>query len=242
MEDILKLDMDGAIARITIDRADKGNMLSLEMLDHLSALIIDAGCDPAIKAISLTSTGPDFCLGRDPESAPEHTPRNAVEMRDALTAPILGFYDAVRGAEVPVVATVQGRAAGFGCAASAVCDVTVAADDARFSLPEMKNNLPPTAAISAHIDRSMPKSVAWMVYSTEEIDARTAQAAGFVSHIAPAGDLYSVAERILETLTSRDRMALETCKSYIAGARLMETDKASDHAANLLALVMSSRA
>ena len=241
MEDALKLEQDGEIARLTITRPEKGNMLTLEMLDYLSALIIDAGCDHDIKAISLTSVGDDFCLGRDPEGAPEQAPKNGLEMREALTAPILGFYDAVRGADVPVVATVQGRAAGFGCAAAAVCDLTIAADDARFSLPEMKHNLPPTAAMSAHIDRSMPKSVAWMVYSTDEIDAEVARAAGFVSQIVPASALYDRSNEALATITSRSRASLEACKTYLANARLMETPQASDYAANMLALVMSSK-
>ena len=162
-------------------------------------------------------------------------------MREALTAPILGFYDAVRGADIPVVATEQGRAAGFGCAAAAVCDITVAADDARFSLPEMKHNLPPTAAISAHIDRTMPKSIAWLVYSTNEIDAHSARAVGFVSHVVPAGELYDRSEEVLQTIVSRDRVALATCKAYLTNARLMETPQASDLAANMLALVMSSK-
>ena len=241
MDDVLQLEQDGAIARITIDRPDKGNMLTLEMLDYVSALIIDAGCDPNIKAISISSVGDDFCLGRDPASAPEDTPKNGIEMREALTAPILGFYDAVRGADIPVVATIQGRAAGFGCAAAAVCDITIAADDTRFSLPEMKHDLPPTAAMSAHLDRSMPKSVAWMVYSTDEIDAQTARAAGFVSHIVPAADLYTRADEILATLAGRNRISLATCKTYLANARLMETPQASDYAANMLALVMASK-
>lgn len=241
MDDVLQLEQDGAVARITIDRPDKGNMLTLEMLDYVSALIIDAGCDPDIKAISISSVGDDFCLGRDPASAPEDTPKNGIEMREALTAPILGFYDAVRGADIPVVATIQGRAAGFGCAAAAVCDITIAADDTRFSLPEMKHDLPPTAAMSAHLDRSMPKSVAWMVYSTDEIDAQTARAAGFVSHIVPAADLYTRADEILATLAGRNRISLATCKTYLANARLMETPQASDYAANMLALVMASK-
>ena len=58
MENVLKLDQDGEIARITIDRPEKGNMLTLEMLDYVSALIIDAGCDPDIKAISGTHKVP----------------------------------------------------------------------------------------------------------------------------------------------------------------------------------------
>lgn len=241
MTDVLTCRKEGAVAHLFVDRAERGNMLTLGMLDELSALIREAGRDPAIKAISIRTAGADFCLGRDPQSSPESTPKNGVEMRSALTMPILGFYDAVRGAEVPVVATVQGRAAGFGCAASAVCDVTVAAAGARFSLPEMKHDLPPTAAISAHIDRSMPKSVAWMVYSTDEVDAATARAAGFVSHVVPDGELDAATDAILATLTARNRVALATCKTYLANARLMETPQASDYASNLLALVMSSK-
>ena len=232
----------GNIARVLVDRTDRGNMLTLGMLDQLSAIVADLGRDPKINCVSLATAGPDFCLGRDPESAPEHVPHTAVEMRSALAAPIIGFYEAVRGAEVPVVATVQGRAAGFGCAAAAVCDIAIAADNALFSLPEMKNNLPPTAAISAHMDRSMPKSVAWMVYSSTPISAERAREAGFVSEVVPADELQHETDRVLETLSSRARMSLATCKTYLANARLMETDKASDYAANLLSVVMSSRA
>ena len=242
MSDVLKLEEDKGIARITINRPAKDNMLTLEMLDNVSALIIDAGCEPSVRAISVSSTGDDFCLGRDPLSSPEHTPKDGLEMREALAAPILGFYEAVRGAEVPVVATVQGRAFGFGCAAAAVCDVTIAAHNASFSLPEMNHNLPPTAAISAHIDRTMPKSVAWLVYSNEEITAETALLAGFVSHVVQRSELEKTSERVLKTIASRNRAALATCKSYLNNARLMETPQASDLAANMLALVMSSRA
>lgn len=241
MDEALKFRTEGAVARVFVDRAERGNMLTLGMLDRLSGWIQEAGRDPAVKAISIATAGPDFCLGRDPESAPEHTPRTAVQMRAALAAPIIGFYEAVRGAEIPVVAAVQGRAAGFGCAAAAVSDIAIAAADSRFSLPEMKHDLPPTAAMSAHIDRSMPKSVGWMVYSTGEIDATAACTAGFVSCVVPAGELASACEAHLDILCGRDRTALVTCKTYLANARLMETGKAADYAANLLALVMSSK-
>ena len=136
MADTLKITRDGNLARMSIDRAERGNMLTLDMLDELSSAVAELGRDGGLNAISIRTAGPDFCLGRDPESAPEHTPKTGVEMRGALAAPIIGFYQAVRGAEIPVVASVQGRAAGFGCAAAAVCDITIAADDARFSLPK----------------------------------------------------------------------------------------------------------
>ena len=185
--------------------------------------------------------GDDFCLGRDPDGAPEQAPKTAVDMREALTAPILGFYDAVRGAEVPVVATVQGRAAGFGCAAAAVCDVTVAADDARFSLPEMKHDLPPHGG---HLGPYRPVDAE--ICRVDGVFDRRDRCAispcsGLCQSCCSCGELYDRSNEVLATITSRRRTSLETCKTYLANARLMETPQASDYAANLLALVMSSK-
>ncbi len=241
MEDAVIVERDGPIERMTLNRPDRGNMLTLAMVAGLTEQIERAGRDPGLKAIVVTGAGENFCLGRDPEGAPERAPRTALEMRTDLTAPILGFYAAVRGAEIPVIAVVRGLANGFGCAAAAVCDVTIAAADARFALPEMKHDLPPTLAMCAHIDRTMPKSIAWLVYSMRELDAPTALALGFVSHVAPAGGLDADVNAFLAALSERDRDSLATCKTYLANARLMETDKASDYAGNLLSVIMSSR-
>jgi enoyl-CoA hydratase len=241
MKDVLIVEREGPIERLTLNRPDRGNMLTLAMVAELTEQIERSGRDRDLKAIVLTGAGEDFCRGRDPEGAPERAPRTALEMRSDLTAPILGFYTAVRATEIPVVAVVRGRASGFGCAVAAVCDVTIADADSLFSLPEMKHDLPPTLAMCAHIDRTMSKSIAWLVYSMRELDAKTAQALGFVSHVAPAGGLEADAEAFLAALAERDRDSLATCKTYLANARLMETDKASDYAGNLLSVIMSSR-
>ena len=235
----ITLQRDGEIARVRIDRPDAGNTMSAGMIAELTRLLNEAGSDPALKAIVVTGTGEDFCLGREPGAG--GASRTALEMRESLTGPILGLYAAVRGAEIPVVASVQGRAAGFGCATAAVCDLTIAADDARFSLPEMTHDLPPTLAMCAHIDRTMPKAIAWLVYSTENVDAATARTLGFVSHVVPAASLQEETEALLATLTARRRDALITCKRFLANARLMETDKAADYAGNVLSVILSSR-
>lgn len=239
-EDIL-FQQDGAFARVTLNRPDRGNMLTLAHLEELSALIERAGRDPDTKAIVLTAEGENFCMGRDPQGAPEGAPRTAVDMRKTLTAPILGAYAAARGAEVPIVAAVQGSANGFGCALAAVSDVTIAAHDARFALPEMKADLPPTLAMCAHIDRTMTKSIGWLVYSMDQIDAESARALGFVSHVAPPGELDGTVAAFLDGLDARSREAIVTCKTFLSKARLMEPGQAADYAGNLLAVVMSSK-
>ena len=105
----------------------------------------------------------------------------------------------------------------------------------------MTHDLPPTLAMCAHIDRTMPKAIAWLVYSTDSVDAATARALGFVSHVVPAAALESETEALLATLTARRRDALITCKRFLANARLMETDKAADYAGNVLSVILSSR-
>ena len=230
---------DDEIARVSIDRPEDGNLMSAAMIAELTRLLNEAGRDPSLKAIVLTGAGGDFCLGREPGAGGDS--KTALEMRATLTSPILGLYAAVRGAEIPIVASVQGRAAGFGCATAAVCDITVAADDAVFSLPEMTHDLPPTLAMCAHIDRTMPKAIAWLVYSTGTVDAETARTLGFVSNVVPADTLRDETESLLATLTARRRDALITCKQFLSNARLMETDKAADYAGNLLSVILSSR-
>ncbi len=241
MSDDLKFEQDGAIARLTIDRPDKGNMLTLAMVREVAETVAKAGADTATKAIVLRGNGKDFCRGRDLSAAPEHGPTTALEIRSALMEPILGAYAAIKGAPVPVISVVNGLANGFGCALSAVCDVTIAADDARFALPELKADLPPTLAMYAHLDRIPTKSLLWLVYSTGQIDAAQALAHGLISHVAPAADLDKTVEEFLAQLSGRSREAIITCKKYLGHARLMDTNAASDLAGNLLSVVLSSK-
>lgn len=241
MSDELRIERDGALARLIIDRPDKGNMLTLAMVETVAREVTKLGADPAIKAILLRSTGPEFCRGRDPAGAPEHGPTTALQMRTALTDPILRVYAAIRGAEVPVIAVVQGLANGFGCALAGVCDVTIAADDARFALPEMKADLPPTLAMCAQLDRVPVKGLSWLVYSTDQIDARAALQLGIVSRIVPRGELDSEVDRFLSFLLTRRREAIATIKGYVSNARLMEPAQSATLAGNMLAVVLASK-
>lgn len=241
MADQLQFTRDGAIARLTVNRPDEGNVISLAMVREMTAMIADAGADPDIKLIVLTGEGPDFSRGRDPKGAPEKAPVTAGDIKGALMDTILGFYAAVRDAEIPVVAAVRGTANGMACAAASVCDVTIAADDARFSLPEMKGGIAPTLAIFAHIDRIPAKALLWMVYSTEHIDAQAALGYGLVSRVLPAAEFDQGVEDFVRTMAAYERTDIRTCKQYLWRARQMEPRAASDLAGNMLAVVLSSK-
>jgi enoyl-CoA hydratase/carnithine racemase len=184
----------------------------------------------------LRTMGADFCRGRAP-GAPSPT---ALTMRANVCEPILDVYDALAGIRQPVVARVQGAALGFGAAMAGACDLTIAADNARFQLPEMHRDLPPTLAISALMARVPRKALTHLVYSMAEIDAATALQLGIVSQVVPLADLDGALAKLLATMTARSPEALVAVKDFFRAAPYMDPRGIADYAGNLLAAVLSS--
>jgi enoyl-CoA hydratase/carnithine racemase len=226
---------DGAVATITIDNAAQGNLLTVEDLRELAGAVRAAGATDA-KVIVLRTMGADFCRGRAP-GAPSPT---ALTMRANICEPILDVYDALAGIRQPVVARVQGAALGFGAAMAGACDLTIAADNARFQLPEMHRDLPPTLAISALMARVPRKALTHLVYSMAEIDAASALQLGIVSQVVPLAELDSAVAKLLATMTARSPEALVAVKDFFRAAPYMDPRGIADYAGNLLAAVLSS--
>jgi enoyl-CoA hydratase len=227
---------DAAVATITIDNGAQGNLLTVEDLRALAAAIRAAGATDA-KVIVLRTAGADFCRGRAPGASP---PPTAMKMRTNVCEPILDVYDAIAGIRQPVVARVQGAALGFGTAMAGACDLSVAADNARFQLPEMQRDLPPTLAISALMARVPRKALTHLVYSMDEIDAATALQLGIVSQVVPLAALDGALAKLLATMTARSSEALVAVKDFFRAAPYMDPRGTADYAGNLLAAVLSS--
>ena len=228
---------DGAAVTITLDRAQEGNLLPVDAVRELAAAFRAASATDA-KVIVLRGNGADFCRGRDPKGgAPSPT---AMKMRANVCEPILDAYDAMSNARQPIVGVVQGAALGFGCAIASVCDITIAHDTARFKLPEMEKDLPPTLAMSAVMPRVPRKVLAWMVYSMDELDATAARQVGIVSKVAPSAKVEGEVAKLLATMTARSPEALVAVKDFLRSAPHMEPRGMADYGANLLASVLSS--
>jgi enoyl-CoA hydratase/carnithine racemase len=237
MSDLIRSARDCAVTTITIDRPSDGNILTLDMLRALTAAIKSAAASDA-KVIALRSTGADFCRGRDPKGGPANP--TALVMRDQVLQPILDVYAALNDAPQPTVCAVQGAALGFGCAMATACDVTIAADNATFKLPEMTHNLPPTLAISALMPKVPRKALAWMVYAMPELDAQTALQTGIVSAVVPLAKLDDALTETLKTMTTRSPAALNAVKEYLRSAPVMEPRGAAAYGVALLSGVLTS--
>ncbi|HTH96211.1 MAG TPA: enoyl-CoA hydratase/isomerase family protein [Stellaceae bacterium] len=228
---------NGRIIELVIDNPEHGNAVTDPMAAELAQHLAEAA-DHAELAV-LRGAGKDFCAGRMSMG------KKVAELPEALvrrrnTEVIFRCYDAFRDCPIPVVGVVSGRAHGFGCAIAALCDVTIAADDATFSVPEMAHNILPTMVLSALVDRLSRKELAYLVYSTREISAARAQDYGLVSEVVPAADLDAALDDLTKAMLAAPRPALLGVKEYLRSAPHMGTRGAVDFAQNLHATVNSS--
>lgn len=231
---------EGALARIDLGRPEEGNMLTRGMVSDLSALVAALGQDPGVHVVALEGRGPSFCKGRDGRGE-NAAGMSALEMRRRLYAPILDAYATIAACPVPVVALVHGPAIGFGAALAGSCDITLASDRARFALPEIEHNIPPTLAISGVMSKVPAKALSYLVYSAEEIGADEAAAVGLASKVFPAAAFTASCDAFLSKLSGRPRVVLETIKRYQVKAPGLSPDMASEYAGTIMALARTAK-
>ena len=223
------------ITTITLNRPEAGNRQTDATWAEVTKTIDAAARDSRV--ILFKGAGDDFCLGREAMGQPGPV-LEAYGVRDRSDT-IFNLYGAFRNAKVPIIAVVQGRAVGLGCALAALCDITIASDRARFQLPEMSHRIMPTIAMSALVDRVPRKAATYLVYSTQEIDAQKALTFGLVSNVVPAAELDAAVANLVEHFKKTPLAALLAVKEYARSAFSMSTQAANDLARNLHATVNS---
>ncbi|RXZ30950.1 enoyl-CoA hydratase/isomerase family protein [Oxalobacteraceae bacterium CAVE-383] len=231
----------GEVGYLRFNMPETGNKIAHALIARITEELLALGNDTAIKAIVISSEGDHFCQGRDAgkkdPSAPAPT---AVDLRNNMMKPIIGMYQALRDIQIPIVAVVQGEAHGFGAALAGSCDITIAADDAKFSFPELKANMPPTLAMAAVLDRVPLKTLGWLVYTSNVINAHEAQRAGLVSTVAPRADLQRTADEVIATLVSKEREALIGVKQFLGTTQNAGFNEAAALGTSLLAGILAS--
>ncbi len=234
----------GGACRIELNRPECGNLVTADMVTVLADAL--RGIGPEVKLVVIAGSGQDFCKGRDYQAAPEsagadRSAPSALAIRERMTGPMTGLYGALRDLPVATLSVVQGAAYGFGCALAGACDMTLAADSARFRLPEMGRGLPPTLAMSALWDRVSPRTIGYMVYSTAELNAAEALAIGLANSVVPRAELDARAAALIESICSEPLDAIRAVKEYLKEAPAMPASARGGYGASLFAGVLSSR-
>ena len=235
MAEAILMEKDGDITMITLNRPESGNRQTDATWAQVTQMFNDAG--KTSRLILFKGAGADFCLGREAMGQP--TPvLEAYAVRDRSET-IFNLYGAFRNSPAPVIGVVQGRAVGLRCALAALCDITLAGDQARFQFPETAHRIMPTIAFSALVDRMPRKAATFMMYSAQEIDAHKALTFGLASDVVPARDLERAVSTLVEHLKKMPLPAVLALKEYARTAFSISTQAATDFARNLHATVNS---
>jgi len=243
MSEHLKINEDKGVLEIVLSRPDCGNLITMPMISEIGNAL--RSLSTKTTAVVLRGEGKDFCKGRDYAQAPEdakrhHTP-DAVQIRDDMTTPILAMYSLIRDTPVPTISVVQGTATGFGCAMACACDVVLAGRGARFSLPEMRERrLPPTLAMTALYDRIGYRTLAYLVFSTEELDGDAAVKSGLASVAFDDAELNRRSHEIIGTIASLPPATVKSVKAYLKVAPSMDTRGRAELGSSLYAVVAAS--
>jgi enoyl-CoA hydratase len=228
---------DGAIMRVTINRPETGNGMSNDMAVELAG-VFEAAAETS-QFVVLRGAGKDFCIGRAGMGQQPPTQPEALELRRS-NEPVFHCYGSFRRSPIPIIGVVQGRAIGFGCALAALCDITIAADTARFQFPEMGHNIMPTMAMSALVDRVPRKALMYLIYSAAVVDAQRALSFGIVSDVVPEAQLEAAVQTLCETMIKAPAAATPAVKEYVRNALTMDVPAAIDLARNLHSVINSS--
>ena len=228
----------GPVASIDLSRPEEGNALTRPMMVQLAGIIRDLGANEDTRVIVLKARGSEFCRGRDTRGE-NYQGLSPHDIRVKAMGAVLGVYDAIQAAPIPVVAFVQGPAIGFGAALAGASDITLASDAARFSFTEIKHGIPPTMAMAAVLRNVPAKALTYLIYSAQELSAQEAVSFGLASRVFPQASFDMETDAFVSELASRPRLVLETIKKFQQHATGLPAPMVSEYAGTLLALVRS---
>ena len=174
--------LDGSIARITLNRPEKRNALNDELVAGLKNALGQANQVAAVRAVVITGGGQDFCSGADLASLQKISEASVAEnVSDARS--LMELFILIRQITVPVVAAVRGRALAGGCGLASACDIVLASTSARFGYPEVKIGFVP-AMVMALARRNISEKRAFELLTRgAEITAAEAKAFGLINHV-----------------------------------------------------------
>lgn len=232
---LLRHDDGRGVITLTLNRPQAFNALSEAMLDALQTELDHIATEPAARVLVIAAAGRAFCAGHD--------------LKEMRAEPSQAYYEhlfaqcgrmmlSLQRLPLPVIAQVQGLATAAGCQLVAMCDLAVAAEDARFAVSGVNLGLfcaTPSVALSRNLPR---KQALEMLVTGAFISARQAQERGLVNRVVPADRLAAEVASLVDSIVAKPRVALAMGKALFY--RQLETGMAAayDDAARTMACNM----
>ncbi len=213
---------EGATAWIVLDRPERLNPMSPELLAAFRARVAEARADRAVRAVVVTGAGKGFCAGADlsrlPEQVAAGTDPGVIGTRSALRGMYDGFL-CVLDLEVPTIAAVNGPAYGGGLGLAMLCDLRIAADDARLAANFVKLGIHPGMALSYLLPAAVgPSRAAELLFTGRTVTGREAASIGLVSRAVPRAALEAETQALADEIAAAAPVAVKLAKRTLRAA------------------------
>jgi methylglutaconyl-CoA hydratase len=206
--------VEAGVGSVLLNRPEKRNALSRSMIAALGDALASADDDAAVRVITLSGAGSDFCSGMDLGELRETT-RESVAENLADVDRLADLFLVLRRLRKPVVALVRGRALAGGCGLATACDLVLASESASFGYPEVRIGFVP-AMVAGLLRRNVGEKRAFeMITRGEILSAAEAERVGLINRVFADADFDERAGRYVAELGERSPLALQLCKRVL---------------------------
>ena len=213
----------GPIAIVTLNRPESANTLNLRMGMDLLGAALACERDPAIRAVVLTGAGKNFCFGGDLRGMMSEAGAVDAYLRE-LTSYLHSAISHFVRMDAPVIAAVNGTAAGAGVGLVAMADLAIAAEGSKFTLAYTGVGLTPDGSTSYFLPRIIgAKRAAELVLTNRTLSAAEALGWGLVNQVVPDPDVLTEALRLAERLAKGPKGAFGKAKQLMGGDGALES-------------------
>ena len=212
-EDVL-VDTRDHVCTVTLNRPQKRNALNAAMIDQLRKSFKRVAKDADVRVVIVRGKGSAFCAGMDL--------REMAAQREAGEADLRGLEKVLEDLEAvpqPTIAAVQGDAVAGGCELALYCDIRVAADTARFSMPLARIGLAvPVTLTWKLVDAIGSAKTNELLFTGEAVAAETAATLGMVNRVVPADELESAVASLTRQIVHNAPLAVRAMKAFVQRA------------------------
>jgi enoyl-CoA hydratase len=214
----IRLAVEGPIATISLDRPEKLNALTPEMLEALETALASIEADEAIRVVVLTGAGERaFCAGADVDAWSAVAPIDMWRWWVRLGHRV---FDRLEGLRQPTIAALNGIAYGGGLELALACDLRIAANTVKVAAPEVGIGTIPAWGMTTRLAAvAGPARAKQLILTGEPVEARRAEAWGILSEVVPATELLDAAHRTAALIAARAPVAVQVAKQLIDGLR-----------------------
>ncbi|XUL90199.1 enoyl-CoA hydratase/isomerase family protein [Streptomyces galilaeus] len=223
------------VAYLTLNRPEAMNAITPDQRDCLIGLLTEASADPSLRAVVLTGTGRGFCAGADLRGGATATgERVAGDVARTIRLGAQRLIAAVLDCEKPVIAAVNGTAAGLGAHLALACDLVLAAESARFIEVFVRRGLVPDGGGAYLLPRLIgPQRAKELMFFGDALTATDAERLGLVNRVVPDGELEKTAREWAQRLATGPTRALALTKQLVNAS--LDSDRTTAFAAEAAA-------